>query len=133
MIALHDSRELEYIDPTALTRLLDDLAGDVNCLRRFVQDFVSLWDTRARQLADAIAAQVLDTAHVVLLSIRSSSRMVGAPLLETCALVMLNAVKAADLDELRSQVASLIELGRMTCLALGELLDSGPPLAPVTA
>lgn len=119
----------DYIDQRALALLRDDLSGDENCVRLFVQDFICLWSSRAERLADAIASAILDAAHVVLLSIHSTARMLGAALLAASAAVMLAAVKNADLAACGEQMSGLLELGQQTCRAFGTLLEDYPSAA----
>lgn len=120
----------DYIDKRALSALLVDMSGDGESTRRFIEDFVSLWETRAQRLTDALLWGALDAAHVVLLSIRSSACMLGAAPLEAAARRMLAAVQERDLAACSAQIALLLEVGRNSCSALTALLRNNP-LAPI--
>jgi len=112
----------EYLDRSALRSLLDDLGGDTCSLANFITDFVSLWDTRAQRLADALAAQSIDAVHVVLLSIRSSAHMIGARVLEASTTAMLEVLHRSGIAACAAEVGGLIDDGRGSCRALVTLL-----------
>lgn len=106
------------VDPAPLQRLRHDLGGDVTVQNRFVTDFLSLWNSRERRLGTALASADLEDAGVVLLSIRSSSRMLGAVRLENTAGRLQSTLKNGDLSGCRQQLPVLAEVGADTCLAL---------------
>lgn len=112
----------EYLDRSALRSLLDDLGGDTCTLASFITDFVDLWDTRARRLAEALAAHATDAVHVVLLSIRSSAHMIGAVVLEASTTAMLDLLQQSGIAACASSVGGLIDDGRGSCQALVTLL-----------
>jgi hypothetical protein len=110
-----------HIDPAALRALLVSLGGDARVHSRFVRDFVGLWGTRFRRLAIALDRADAEEAHVVLLSIRSSSVMVGAARLEAVATGVHNSLKCGDISGCRGQLSELVEAGAVTCDELAEL------------
>jgi hypothetical protein len=110
-----------HVDGTALGDLLASLGGDALALARFMRDFVNLWGSRSERLATALARADADEAHVVLLSIRSTSVMVGAVRLEAVAAGLHNTLKFGDFDGCRGQLAGLAEAGAVTCAELVEL------------
>lgn len=114
-----------YIDHSALAALSADLCGDSHTVRRFISDFVVLWEVRLQRLRDAVSQAVLDSVYVVLLSIRTSANMLGAVLVEDCVTAMLSAVKQADLGACEAQMAQLDELGQETCRELDSFLHTG--------
>lgn len=116
----------ELLDSSVLSALLDDLGGDTCSLTSFITDFVSLWDTRAQRLTDAVAAQSVDSAHIVLLSIRSSAHMIGANVLEVSATAMLDALHRSGIAACVPSVGALIDDGEGTCRALAAVLATRP-------
>ncbi|MDJ0338421.1 hypothetical protein [Cryobacterium sp. PH31-O1] len=106
------------VDPAPLQRLSSDLGGDVAVQHRFVNDFLALWHTRELRLRTAIAAADLEDADIVLLSIRSSSKMLGAVRLDHTASQLHSTVKDKDLSGCRRQLPHLSEVGVDTCMAL---------------
>ena len=112
----------EFLDGSVLGALLDDLDGDTCSLTSFINDFVSLWDTRAQRLTDALAAQSVDGAHVVLLSIRSSAYMIGAIVLETSTTSMLEMLHRFGTAACRSSLDALLGDGQGSCQALLKML-----------
>lgn len=116
----------DYLDGSVLRALLDDLGGDIFSLTGFITDFVSLWDTRAQRLTDALAAQSVDAAHVVLLSIRSSAHMIGAVALEASTTTMLDALHHSGIAACAGSIGSLMADGQGSCRALVAVLDVNP-------
>ncbi|WP_345065207.1 hypothetical protein [Leifsonia kafniensis] len=112
----------EYLDGSVLSALLDELDGDTCSLTSFVTDFVSLWDTRAQRLTDALAAQLVDEAHVVLLSIRSSAHMIGAVVLEASATAMLDELHRSGIGACEPSISGLLSDGQGSCRALVAVL-----------
>ncbi|WP_382307746.1 hypothetical protein [Herbiconiux sp. UC225_62] len=97
--------------------------GDENS-GRFVLDFINLWETRSQRLMNALSSHDFEEADVVLLSIRSSSTMLGAWPLEAIAGMVHAAVKNADLPGSLSHLPRLREVGAVTCTELSVLLES---------
>ncbi|WP_139256828.1 hypothetical protein [Herbiconiux ginsengi] len=91
---------------------------------RFVLDFINLWETRSQRLMNALGSHDFDEADVVLLSIRSSSTMLGAWPLEAIAGMVHAAVKRTDLAGCVGHLARLREVGAATCLELTLLVES---------
>ena len=110
------------VDPAPLQRLCSDLGGDETVQNRFVNDFLALWHTRETRLETALALADLDDADIVLLSIRSSSRMLGAKRLENTAGRLHSTVKNRDLPSCRQQLPGLSEVGTETCWALSQYI-----------
>jgi len=99
---------------------------------RFVLDFINLWETRSQRLMNALSSHDFDDADVVLLSIRSSSTMLGAWSLEAIAGMVHAAVKRGDLPGSVSHLARLREVGEQTCQELFALLETLRPAQPAT-
>ncbi|MDJ0376928.1 Hpt domain-containing protein [Cryobacterium sp. PH31-L1] len=112
------------VDPAPLQRLRHDLGGDVTVQNRFVTDFLFLWNLRELRLQTALASADLEDADIVLLSIRSSSRMLGAVRLENAAGRLHSTLKSKDLAGCRQQLPHLSEVGLDTCLALSRHISA---------
>lgn len=108
------------VDPAPLHLLFSQLGGDRAIHNRFVNDFIALWRARAQRLSTALAAADVDEADVVLLSIRSSSNMLGAVRLEQTAVQVYSALKNNDLSGCAEQLPRLSAVGTETCLALSQ-------------
>ena len=112
-----------HIEATALRALLTQMGGDRGMQRRFVHDFVHLWHSRSQRLAAALGAQFPDAeeAHVVLLSIRSSSTMVGAVTVEATAAMMHDALRDGDIPGSMRHITRLNEVGEQACADLATM------------
>ncbi|MFC5929207.1 Hpt domain-containing protein [Cryobacterium melibiosiphilum] len=108
----------EHLEEASLRSLNSQLGGDHALQQRFVGDFVALWAVRIERLERALDLGRLDDADVVLLSIRSSSRMVGAVRLEAVAALVHGAVLLGDVPGCRAQLAGLESLGADACREL---------------
>ena len=106
------------VDPAQLQRLRSDLGGDATVQHRFVHDFLALRQPRELRLSAALAVADLEDAEVVLLSIRSSSQMLGAVRLHHTAGRLQRTLKSQDLPSCRAQLAHLSVVGVDTCRAL---------------
>lgn len=113
-----------HVDETVLARLRRDVGGDAATVRRFARNFVSHWAERTARLEQALAESSTPDADVVLLSIRSSSRMLGAAQLEAESARMLGALARDDLAGCRRCLPELGRIGDETCLELTELFRS---------
>jgi hypothetical protein len=111
-----------YVDHTALVSLLNSV-GDDDRRGRFVHDFISMWETRSQRLMKALGDRDFDDADVVLLSIRSSSTMLGAWPLEAIGGMIHSAVKCFDLQGSLRHLARLNEVGAATCRELLSVLE----------
>ncbi len=112
-----------YVEQDVTLALLSSI-GDQNS-GRFVLDFINLWETRSQRLMNALDAGDFEDADVVLLSIRSSSTMLGAWPLEAIAGMVHSAVKAHDIAESLRHLPRLQEVGAQTCRELIALIQ--PP------
>lgn len=106
------------VDPSLLQRMRLDFGGDETTPHRFVTDFLALWNDRELRLRTALASDDLEEAHVVLLSIRSSSQMLGAIRLEITASRLHAAVKDRDLGGYQQHLTGLSAIAADTCLEL---------------
>ena len=112
-----------HIEALALRNLLTQMGGDQNMQRRFVHDFVHLWHSRSQRLAVALTQRFPDAeeAHVVLLSIRSSSTMVGAVTVAATAAMMHDALRDGDIEGTVSHITRLNEVGELACSDLATM------------
>jgi hypothetical protein len=68
----------EHIDADRVLRLARDLVGDVSSCVRFVDDFVGASANRIARVQHAVDHGALDDALASLLSLATSSAMIGA-------------------------------------------------------
>ncbi|MBF4566830.1 hypothetical protein [Plantibacter sp. VKM Ac-2876] len=109
------------VDADELRRLLRELSGDLRSRRRFVQTYVEMWPTRLARLGAALDAHDVDESKVVLLSIRSSSVMLGVIGVAGLASAGLQAIELGQLERAREIHTALQEAGRRSCERLLEL------------
>lgn len=106
------------LDEDALHSLLTAVGRDEGARTRFARDFVSLWETRVRRLANALDRRDAEETHVVLLSIRSSSKMIGAQIIDATATLMHSSLDRQDLEGCARHLGRLDQVGRETCVEL---------------
>jgi len=75
----------EHIDADRITRLARDLVGDVRSCVRFIDDFVGASADRIARVRGAVGHEVVDDALASLLSLATSSAMIGAESLAAAA------------------------------------------------
>ena len=109
------------VDADELRRLLRELSGDLRSRRRFVQTYVEMWPTRLARLGAALDAHDTDESKVVLLSIRSSSVMLGVIGVAGLASAGLQAIELGRLERAREIHTALQEVGCRSCERLLEL------------
>lgn len=108
------------LDENTLRGLLSSVGRDDGAGTRFIHDFVSLWETRVRKLTNALAERDADQTHVALLSIRASSTMIGAQVIEAAAALMLSSLDRQNLAECARHLDRLDRVGQETCAELDE-------------
>ncbi|KQO10068.1 hypothetical protein ASF06_07575 [Agreia sp. Leaf244] len=106
------------LDEDALHDLLTSVGRDEGARSRFARDFVSLWETRVRRLTNALDRRDAEETHVVLLSIRSSSRMIGAQVIEATASLMHSSLERQDFEGCARHLSRLEQVGQETCVEL---------------
>jgi HPt (histidine-containing phosphotransfer) domain-containing protein len=114
---------MTIIENEALESLLTHLGGDSESRRRFVRDYVRLWDQRVERLIEALDADDHDEAQTVLLSIRSSSAMVGAVVVEATASLLHSSIKKGDSAGCARHLKRLQVVGPDACRELATLFD----------
>ena len=120
-----------YVEQDVTLALLCSIGDQTS--GRFVLDFINLWETRSQRLMNALGNHDVGDADVVLLSIRSSSTMLGAWPLEAIAGMVHAAVKKADLGASLGHLARLREVGAETCRELRALVQTLRPAQPIVA
>jgi len=109
-----------YIDTGAYLAFRRSVGGSADAQARFVRDFVALWRERADRLTDNLDRRDLIAADITLLSIRSSSTMIGAVVLDAICGLIHTAVDRGDLEAARVHLERFREVGEATC---GELTE----------
>jgi histidine phosphotransfer protein HptB len=102
------------VDPLVLGRLSAELYGSAEIADRFLSDFIDTWDCRITRLRAAFDAADAEEAFVVLISIRSTSEMVGAVALAAAAGRMQEAVEAGRLAAATQAFSELEGIGTRT-------------------
>ncbi|KQT96393.1 hypothetical protein ASG53_14855 [Sanguibacter sp. Leaf3] len=110
------------VDRSVLEELLEDLLGNVLTFERFVADYVALWSGRMTTLDAALARTDLAAADTGVLSIRSSSIMLGCAYVATISDSMLAAVRRADCLSAQAWLPELDAAGTEACHELSLLL-----------
>ena len=110
------------VDEVAFDEFLRQLS-DPSARRRFTHDFVSLWDARAQRLTLALSVGDHDDAEITLLSIRSSSAMLGAIALTWSADQLRTCLKIGDRAGAATRMPRFRTVGDRTCAELLALED----------
>ena len=80
----------EHIDVSRISGLTRELADDASVSLRFIEDYIRCWEQRRARVSGAIELPVIDDALAALLSLATSSAMIGADGL-SCAAKALHA------------------------------------------
>lgn len=91
----------------ALLELTAEVGGDTAVVWQFVSDFLDLLDHRVRAVTSAVSAGNAERAEVALLSLESTSLMVGADAIVRAAGPIRAAVSALDFGTARSKLPAL--------------------------
>ena len=114
---------LEHLEAQLISmdklRGLSDQVGAESC-RRFVSNFVAMWDSRFTRLEQAVARPDFDAAMDVVLSIKISSHMAGAVRLSALATAAQELVARRDLNGLTEMVVAVDACGIETMAYLSE-------------
>lgn len=113
---------MDVVDHRVLEELLHDLMGNVQTFERFVADYVALWSGRMTTLDAALARSDLGAADSGVLSIRSSSIMLGCTHVATISDDMLAAVRRTDCLSAQAWLVDLDLAGTEACHELSLLL-----------
>lgn len=110
------------VDRRVLEELLHDLLDNVQTFERFVADYVALWSGRMTTLEAALARDDLGASDTGVLSIRSSSIMLGCGHVAAVSDDVLAAVRRADCLSARAWLPDLDAAGTEACHELSLLL-----------
>jgi hypothetical protein len=113
-----EMNDVAWIDPAAQRRLTASVVGSGDIAQRFFDDFAKSWPDRLQRLVRGLEASDADVTHVALLSIRSTSEMVGALPLARLARRLEVASQRGRLDECRAGLAELRRVGDLTVRAI---------------
>ncbi|MEO5533587.1 MAG: hypothetical protein ABIR17_00450 [Pseudolysinimonas sp.] len=119
----------QYIDSTCVGALVRDLRGDVGACLQFIGDFVRAWDARIARISTATERQEPDDATAALLSLATSSEMVGARYLASYARELHAEVRATGTLQ-AAGVARLAQFGMASCAELRDLARAWSVPAP---
>lgn len=105
------------VDPAALQDLGTQLDSP-SAAKGFARDYAKMWDRRYSCLASALGRRDQAGSLEAVLSLRTSSEMVGGVQLAGLAAELEAAIRAGDMDRARSLLAEVAESGSDT---VGEL------------
>lgn len=105
MVSEYDECTDALVDPTVLTELRAELGGDQAIISAFVRNYVDLLPWRVDRLHHAVEKLDIEDAMDAVLSLKTSSHMVGAICMSRLATELEISIRllpnAAHLDELR--------------------------------
>ncbi|MBG6179725.1 Hpt domain-containing protein [Arthrobacter sp. CAN_A1] len=91
-------RRVPLVDQDTL-RALGDQLENPSAVKTFVADFIQVWDERYLKLADTVERRDRDAALEAVLSVRTTSTMVGAARLANLAANLEELIRLGDMDE----------------------------------
>jgi HPt (histidine-containing phosphotransfer) domain-containing protein len=130
-----DANALPLLDPAALDRLRDELDDDEGVWKVFVRNFIAQLPQRTEKLRLALTTGDLPGSLDAVLSLKTSSQMVGAERLAQFALGLERLVRTegrqgAPEDVLprlaAAHLKTIMTCGRQTSDLLQRYLDSAP-------
>lgn len=123
----YDECTESLVDPTVLTGLQAELGGDRSIVTRFVRNYIDLLPWRVDRLHHALNNLDMEDAMDAVLSLKTSSHMVGAICMSRLATELEISIRllpnAGHLQELRPQV-QMIE-----AFVFGTICELQPPLS----
>lgn len=75
----------EHIDVSRIRGLTRELTNDASACARFIDDYIAAWEHRQARVSTAVDRPVIDDALAALLSLSTSSAMLGADRLSDAA------------------------------------------------
>jgi hypothetical protein len=114
------------LDVSVLNQLERQL-DDPTPAKAFARDYVSMWRLRYKRLTESLEAEDRDAALDVVLSLKNTSKMVGAARLTALTNLVQAAVAAGDLPRARQFLPRIKQCGHETVKELCStyLADSG--------
>jgi hypothetical protein len=109
--------------PAVPTREWQMTAQEQDMMACFRQDYLDLLDGRVATIERLVASHEVEPAHVALLSLESSSAMVGASELAAAVRGLRTALDVADPDELEALAARVAGEAAEVARRLGKPLD----------
>jgi hypothetical protein len=107
----------EHIDVSRISRLASELANDLSACVRFIDDYIGAWEHRQARVVTAVDRRGIDDALAALLSLSTSSAMIGAEGLSVAARHLHD--EARVLGTVPGQGADrLTRMGEAVCLEL---------------
>ena len=123
----YDECTESLVDPTVLAGLQAELGGDRSIVTRFVRNYIDLLPWRVDRLHHALNNLDMEDAMDAVLSLKTSSHMVGAICMSRLATELEISIRllpnAGHLQELRPQV-QMIE-----AFVFGTICELQPPLS----
>jgi HPt (histidine-containing phosphotransfer) domain-containing protein len=127
LVSEYDECTESLVDPTVLTGLQAELGGDRSIVTRFVRNYIDLLPWRVDRLHHALNNLDMEDAMDAVLSLKTSSHMVGAICMGRLATELEISIRllpnAGHLQELRPQV-QMIE-----AFVFGTICELQPPLS----
>lgn len=105
--------DLPLMDPRVLAALELQVGGPT-VAQRFARDYAEMWDDRYRQLAVAFGARDRDTALEAVISLKTSSAMIGGMRLARLAEHLEHIIQNGKLNDGYELVAILADHGNRT-------------------
>jgi histidine phosphotransfer protein HptB len=130
-----DANVLPLLDPAALDRLRDELDDDEGVWKVFVRNFIAQLPQRTEKLRLALTTGDLPGSLDAVLSLKTSSQMVGAERLAEFALGLERSVRTETRESAPDKVLprlaaahlkTIMKCGRQTSDLLQRYLDSAP-------
>jgi len=126
-VSEYDECTESLVDPTVLSGLQAELGGDRSIVTRFVRNYIDLLPWRVDRLHHALNNLDMEDAMDAVLSLKTSSHMVGAICMSRLATELEISIRllpnAGHLQELRPQV-QMIE-----AFVFGTICELQPPLS----
>jgi HPt (histidine-containing phosphotransfer) domain-containing protein len=101
------------VDPSALQELGSQLDSPA-VAKGFARDYTNMWDQRYQSLASSLDSGDQDAAMDAVLSLKTSSAMVGGVRLAQLARALEDAIRVRDADRARSLRREVAESGNET-------------------
>jgi hypothetical protein len=106
--------QYEHIDVGRLRGLNRELTDDASACVRFIEDYITAWEHRQARVSTAVDRYVIDDALAALLSLSTSSAMLGADGLSAAARALY--VEARQLGTVPARGADrLARIGNAVC------------------
>lgn len=127
MVSEYDECTDSLVDPTVLTELQAELGGDRSIVTRFVRNYIDLLPWRVGRLHHALNNLDIEDAMDAVLSLKTSSHMVGAICMRRLATELEISIRllpnAGHLQELRPLVQTI------EAFVFGTICELQPPLS----